>query len=80
MTRNGVHTLVLSYSFDVKGTRDQSSKVDKKLAGRDAKDLLDAGVGSWGTEEGIFIRVLTQRSFPQLKATMAEYEKVIVTN
>ncbi|XP_020605135.1 ATP-dependent RNA helicase ddx54-like [Orbicella faveolata] len=35
-----------------------------------------AGVASWGTDEGKFIRIFTQRSRPQLGATFPEYKKV----
>ena len=31
---------------------------------------------SWGTDEGKFIRIFTQRSRPQLGATFPEYKKV----
>jgi len=37
-------------------------------------------VASWGTDEGKFIRIFTQRSRPQLGATFPEYKKVSKTN
>lgn len=38
--------------------------------------LCQAGVASWGTDEGKFIRIFTQRSRPQLAATFPEYKAV----
>ena len=38
--------------------------------------LYQAGVASWGTDEGKFIRIFTQRSRPQLAATFPEYKAV----
>lgn len=38
--------------------------------------LYQAGVASWGTDEGKFIRIFTQRSRPQLGATFPEYKAV----
>ena len=35
-------------------------------------------MASWGTDEGKFIRIFTQRSRPQLAATFPEYKKVII--
>ena len=40
--------------------------------------ISQAGVASWGTDEGKFIRIFTQRSRPQLAATYPEYKKVII--
>ncbi|XP_020605141.1 uncharacterized protein LOC110043977 isoform X1 [Orbicella faveolata] len=59
-----------------KGQRDESTKVDKEMAKKDAKELQEAGVDSWGTDEGKFIRIFTQRSRPQLCATFPEYKKL----
>ncbi|KAJ7365498.1 Annexin A6 [Desmophyllum pertusum] len=59
-----------------KGQRDESTKVDKEMAKKDAKELQEAGVTSWGTDEGKFIGVFTQRSRPQLGATFPEYKKL----
>ncbi|XP_078350996.1 uncharacterized protein LOC144635778 isoform X3 [Oculina patagonica] len=59
-----------------KGQRDESTKVDKEMAKKDAKELQEAGVGSWGTDEDKFIRIFTQRSRPQLGATFPEYKKL----
>lgn len=32
--------------------------------------------GHWGTEEGIFVRVLVSRSFAQLRATFDAYQRL----
>jgi len=53
----------------------ETKPVDKDLAVSDAKALYDAGEGAWGTDEGTFNRVFALRSFPQLRATFAEYQK-----
>jgi len=49
--------------------------VDLDLAASDAKALYEAGEGSWGTDEGTFNRIFATRSFPQLRATFAQYKK-----
>ncbi|XP_031564848.1 uncharacterized protein LOC116300181 [Actinia tenebrosa] len=59
-----------------KGQREEAEGVDKNMAKRDAEDLMEAGVGSWGTDEGEFIRIFTQRSLPQLAAMYPEYRKL----
>ncbi|KAM7451307.1 hypothetical protein ABFA07_000987 [Porites harrisoni] len=72
-TSGDFETLLVTLS---KGQRDESTKVDKELAKTDAKELHEAGVASWGTDEGKFIRIFTQRSRPQLAATFPEYKKL----
>ncbi|KAJ7365497.1 Annexin A13 [Desmophyllum pertusum] len=57
-----------------KGKRDESSKVDKSLAKKDAEALMQAGY--LGTDEDKFIQVFTQRSFTHLKVVFQEYKKV----
>lgn len=57
--------------------RDESETVDSPTAISDAQTLYDAGVGkNSDTDEEEFIRVLNMRSFPQLKETFQEYERL----
>ncbi|XP_068684036.1 uncharacterized protein [Montipora foliosa] len=72
-TSGDLETLLVELS---KGQRDDSTEVDKELAKADAKDIMEAGVASWGTDEGKFISIFTQRSRPQLGATFPEYKKL----
>ncbi|XP_048586536.1 uncharacterized protein LOC5516017 isoform X3 [Nematostella vectensis] len=72
-TSGDLETLLVELS---KGQRDESKEADIHLAKKDAKDLMEAGVASWGTDEGAFIRVFTQRSFTQISAMCAEYKKL----
>lgn len=58
------------------GGRDFLPDVDDELAAEDAKNLLDAGEGQWGTEESVFLTTLATRSFPQLRKTFDEYLKL----
>ncbi|XP_065827027.1 uncharacterized protein [Oscarella lobularis] len=59
-----------------KNDRNESDDVDEELAQKDAKELLEASEGRWGTDEGVFIRIIANRSRKQLQATFDEYEKV----
>ncbi|XP_052017514.1 annexin A13 [Apodemus sylvaticus] len=61
----------------LQANRDEDDTVDKELAGRDAKDLYDAGEGRWGTDELAFNEVLAKRSFKQLRATFQAYQILI---
>jgi len=57
------------------GAGRETKPVDQELAATDAKALYEAGEGKWGTDEGTFNRIFATRSFPQLRATLAEYKK-----
>ncbi|KAM9330541.1 annexin A3 [Gastrophryne carolinensis] len=62
--------------FLANSRRDESSKVDEPLAKKDAEVLYNAGEKKWGTDEDKFIEVLCQRSFPQLRQTFNEFQKI----
>ncbi|KAM5281033.1 annexin A13 [Ctenodactylus gundi] len=61
----------------LQASRDEGDDVDKDLAGRDAKDLYDAGEGRWGTDELAFNEVLAKRNYKQLRATFEAYQILI---
>ncbi|KAF0886734.1 ANX13 protein, partial [Crocuta crocuta] len=61
----------------LQANRDEGDEVDKDLAGRDAKDLYDAGEGRWGTDELAFDEVLAKRNYKQLRATFQAYQLLI---
>jgi annexin A7/11 len=60
----------------LQANRDDSAAVDKDLAIKDARDLYDAGVGQWGTDESVFNKVFVARNFAQLRATFFEYREL----
>lgn len=60
----------------VEGKRSTSEKVDEDLAYEDATKLLEAGEDKWGTDESVFVKVLTTRSTTQLQATFEAYKHV----
>ncbi|KAL0979868.1 hypothetical protein UPYG_G00190880 [Umbra pygmaea] len=55
------------------GKRDESTNVNAAQAKEDAKTLYNAGEKKLGTDESKFINILCQRSFPQLRQTLVEY-------
>lgn len=51
--------------------------VDEDKAKKDAKDLKEAGVDAWGTDESAFNLVFCQRSYAQLRAVAKAYKKQV---
>ncbi|CAI9719456.1 annexin A6-like isoform X1 [Octopus vulgaris] len=60
----------------VTANRSESKQVDRNKANQDAKAMYQAGEGKWGTDESKFHTILITRSYPQLRATFAEYAKI----
>lgn len=58
------------------GNRSEDYDIDYDLAEKDAQDLYDAGEGQFGTDESQFNKVLSLRSFPQLRATFEAYQRI----
>eukprot|EP00730_Choanoeca_flexa_P001760 TRINITY_DN10771_c0_g1_i5.p1 TRINITY_DN10771_c0_g1~~TRINITY_DN10771_c0_g1_i5.p1 ORF type:complete len:856 (+),score=278.96 TRINITY_DN10771_c0_g1_i5:62-2629(+) len=60
----------------VKGNRVISETVDQAAAAADAQALYKAGEKRWGTNEQVFIDVLTTRSYAQIAQICQEYSKI----
>uniref|UniRef100_A0A7N6AVN1 Annexin n=1 Tax=Anabas testudineus TaxID=64144 RepID=A0A7N6AVN1_ANATE len=58
------------------GKRDESTAVNTEKAKEDAKALYNAGEKRLGTDESKFIEILCQRSIPQLRQTLIEYNNI----
>ncbi|GAB1606567.1 annexin A6-like [Argonauta hians] len=56
--------------------RSESREVDRTKANQDAKAMYQAGEGKWGTDESKLHSIIVTRSYPQLRATFAEYAKI----
>uniref|UniRef100_A0A5K3FVD8 Annexin n=1 Tax=Mesocestoides corti TaxID=53468 RepID=A0A5K3FVD8_MESCO len=59
----------------MQGCREENAPVDVARAQTDADELYAAGEKRCGTEEAVFTRILTQRSFCQIKAISECYGK-----
>eukprot|EP00047_Mylnosiga_fluctuans_P005097 m.238417 g.238417 ORF g.238417 m.238417 type:complete len:969 (+) comp13299_c0_seq1:50-2956(+) len=57
-------------------TRDESNTVDLAKAKEDAASLYNAGEGKVGTATQVFITIMTQRNYAQLRAICDAYEKL----
>uniref|UniRef100_A0A4D5RA79 Annexin n=1 Tax=Scolopendra viridis TaxID=118503 RepID=A0A4D5RA79_SCOVI len=56
--------------------RDEDPHFSKDEALADAQALFDAGEGQWGTEEGVFNKILVTKNSYYLKVVFAEYERL----
>ncbi|XP_060594031.1 uncharacterized protein LOC132748437 isoform X2 [Ruditapes philippinarum] len=59
-----------------KGVRDESTDVDYDLVKKDAQAIYEYGDGCWDSDNGIFIKLLNDRSYAHLHAVFAEYKTV----
>jgi len=52
----------------------ENKPINKELAKKEAKELFEAGEGTWGTDESTFNRIFANRSFAQLRLTINSYK------
>jgi len=58
------------------GARDETGGLNVSRAQETAQKLLDAGEGSWGTDEEMFTTTFAHESFHQLRLIFDEYRKL----
>jgi Annexin len=63
------------YEQQFSGVKSESTSVDQAAAVEQAKRLYKAGVGRMGTDDDVFIDILTTQSRAQIQAIKQEYEK-----
>jgi len=56
--------------------RDESNRINVEEAKADATALFKAGADKIGTDEDVFIKILTTRNFSQLRIVFDSYEKM----
>jgi hypothetical protein len=59
----------------LKAERSESAPADTALAAKHAQQLHEAGVGQWGTNESVFIGILTKSSRAHIEAIKQQYEQ-----
>lgn len=65
--------MIICIDIHKQADRDESTKVDEAAAVKDANRLFEAGVNTWGTDEDVFISILTKQNFHQLRKIFAIY-------
>ncbi|CAF0807107.1 unnamed protein product [Brachionus calyciflorus] len=58
------------------GSRNENHGYDKGFIEQETQNLYDAGEGKFGTDENVFIRALSVRSFAELNAIFALYKEM----
>jgi len=60
----------------LRADRDESGRVDVEIAKTDAAALYKAGVDKIGTDEEVFIQILTSRNYMQLRLIFDAYDQM----
>lgn len=72
-TKDSVQTLLLALQ---KGERDEASEPNLSQCNDDAFALYESGDGRWTSENGLFMRLITQRSPQHMQCVLNEYKNV----
>ncbi|XP_053404573.1 uncharacterized protein LOC123536677 isoform X2 [Mercenaria mercenaria] len=59
-----------------KGARDESPDVDSDQVKKDAQAIYEYGEGCWDSDNGVFMKLLNERSYAHLQAVFSEYKTV----